>query len=304
MIDFKPNMEYYIKVSQIHTIYVAIYGNMKGEDVIILHGGPGGSCMDVKEYLSYHDNNKYKIIIFDQRGCGKSSPSCELQENTTWDIIEDIETIRKTLKINKWHVFGGSWGSTLSMIYSIKHTNRVKTLVLRGIFFGTQHELDWMFKNGINRILPEKWSEFIKFVPKNKQDNVIEYFYQVFKSNKPVLINEGVNKLYDFLNIEFINKKKKSEKTIREISYLLCHYFYNNCFLEDNWILNNINKIENIPTHIINGRYDLITPVESAYILHSKLPNASYKIITYAGHSAKDLRKEILEITNRIVDEN
>ena len=110
------------------------------------------------------------------------------------------------------------------------------------------------------------------------------------------MINEGVNKLYDFLNIEFINKKKESEKTIREISYLLCHYFYYNCFLEDNWILNNIKKIENIPTHIINGRYDLITPVESAYILHSKLPNASYKIITYAGHSAKDLRNEILVI--------
>jgi len=299
----KPYNEFYINVSKIHTIFVEESGNENGIPVIFLHGGPGGGSEPI--YRQYFNPKKWRIIIFDQRGCGKSVPHAELNENTTWDLVHDIEIIRKYLKINKWVVFGGSWGSTLSLTYAIIHPKRCLSLVLRGIFLLRKFEIDWFYQEGCSYIYPDKWKDYKKIIPNNEQNDFVKAYYKRLTSkNKSTRLKAakawsqweaGTSKLFpDMKSLHHFENPSVAEAFAR----IECHYFINNGFFDsDNWILENVNKIKHIPGIIIQGRYDVVCPMRSAWDLHKKLKKLNFKIIDDSGHSMleKGIQKELIK---------
>ncbi|VVU95299.1 alpha/beta hydrolase fold [seawater metagenome] len=286
----KPYAEIKLKVSEIHILYVALYGNPKGEPVLILHGGAGHSISNNKDMLNYHDVNKYRIIAFDQRGCGKSLPNKELRENTTWNTINDIDFIRRELNINKFHVFGGSWGSTLALIYAITYPANIKSLVLRGIFLAKTKDIEFLLKNDIDKYISKK----NLYHPLNFLNSQID--------NKEFLI-ELSSDLDKRQSAKFITKPHPNNDVIVEEMTIMSHFLYNKCFLEDNWILNNVEKLNkiNVPIFIIHGELDNICDINQAEDLSEKLPNAKFLKIKNAGHDAKDVKKELIDATNSII---
>ncbi len=306
-----PNIEPFntfdLPVSDLHTIYVEESGNKNGKPVIFLHGGPGGG-VDPK-YRRYFDPKKWRIIMFDQRGCGKSTPFAELEENTTWDLVSDIEKIRKHLSIDKWVVFGGSWGSTLSLAYSQTHPGSCKGLILRGIFLVRKKELDWFYQEGANNVFPDRWESFLEPIPVEKRDNLMQAYYEVLtgedyskkiEAAKAWSTWEGstVRLLQDENFISDFSDDKFAEAFAR----IECHYFMNNCWFDsDNYLIENMHKIRDIPGVIIHGRYDIICPVIQAWDLHKAWPEADLHIIPDAGHSIFEdgIKNKILEYTDR-----
>ena len=306
-----PNIEpfntFNLSVSDLHTIYVEESGNKNGKPVIFLHGGPGGG-VDPK-YRRYFDPKKWRIIMFDQRGCGKSTPFAELEENTTWDLVGDIEKIRKHLSIDKWVVFGGSWGSTLSLAYSQTHPGSCKGLILRGIFLVRKKELDWFYQEGANNVFPDRWESFLEPIPVEKRDNLMQAYYEVLtgedyskkiEAAKAWSTWEGstVRLLQDENFISDFSDDKFAEAFAR----IECHYFMNNCWFDsDNYLIENMHKIRDIPGVIIHGRYDIICPVIQAWDLHKAWPEADLHIIPDAGHSIFEdgIKNKILEYTDR-----
>ena len=306
-----PNIEPFntfdLPVSDLHTIYVEESGNKNGKPVIFLHGGPGGG-VDPK-YRRYFDPKKWRIIMFDQRGCGKSTPFAELEENTTWDLVSDIEKIRKHLSIDKWVVFGGSWGSTLSLAYSQTHPGSCKGLILRGIFLVRKKELDWFYQEGANNVFPDRWESFFEPIPVEKRDNLMQAYYEILtgedyskkiEAAKAWSTWEGstVRLLQDENFISDFSDDKFAEAFAR----IECHYFMNNCWFDsDNYLIENMHKIRDIPGVIIHGRYDIICPVIQAWDLHKAWPEADLHIIPDAGHSIFEdgIKNKILEYTDR-----
>ena len=306
-----PNIEpfntFNLPVSDLHTIYVEESGNKNGKPVIFLHGGPGGG-VDPK-YRRYFDPKKWRIIMFDQRGCGKSTPFAELEENTTWDLVSDIEKIRKHLSIDKWVVFGGSWGSTLSLAYSQTHPDSCKGLILRGIFLVRKKELDWFYQEGANNIFPDRWESFLEPIPVEKRDNLMQAYYEILtgedhskkiEAAKAWSTWEGstVRLLQDENFISDFSDDKFAEAFAR----IECHYFMNNCWFDsDNHLIENMHKIRHIPGVMIHGRYDIICPVIQAWDLYKVWPEADLHIIPDAGHSIFEdgIKNKILEYTDR-----
>jgi len=306
-----PNIEpfntFSLPVSDLHTIYVEESGNKNGKPVIFLHGGPGGG-VDPK-YRRYFDPEKWRIIMFDQRGCGKSTPFAELEENTTWDLVSDIEKIRNHLSIDKWVVFGGSWGSTLSLAYSQTHPDSCKGLILRGIFLVRKKELDWFYQEGASNIFPDRWESFLEPIPVEKRDNLMQAYYEVLTGEdhskkieaakawstwegSTVKLLEDENFISDFSDDKFAEAFARIE----------CHYFMNNCWFDsDNHLIENMHKIKHIPGVIIHGRYDIVCPVIQAWDLHKAWPEADLHIIPDAGHSIFEdgIKNKILEYTDR-----
>ena len=301
----KPFNEFYINVSKIHTIFVEESGNPNGKPVIFLHGGPGGGIEPI--YRQYFNPNKWRIIIFDQRGCGKSLPHAELKENTTWDLVNDIELIRQYLNIQSWVVFGGSWGSTLSLSYAIKYPNQCKGLILRGIFMLRKIEIDWFYQGGCSYIYPEEWEKYIQVIPiKERKDLVKAYYKKLTSKNKKDRIEAAKAwSTWEARTSKLIQKKASlhhfdDEKVAEAFARIECHYFINKGFFkEDGWILNNINKIKNIPNIIIQGRYDMVCPMRSAWDLHQKWKNSNLIIVPDAGHSMLEdgIQKELIKYT-------
>ena len=306
-----PNIEpfntFNLPVSDLHTIYVEESGNKNGKPVIFLHGGPGGG-VDPK-YRRYFDPEKWRIIMFDQRGCGKSTPFAELEENTTWDLVSDIEKIRNHLFIDKWVVFGGRWGSTLSLAYSQTHPDSCKGLILRGIFLVRKKELDWFYQEGANNIFPDRWESFLEPIPVEKRDNLMQAYYEILtgedhskkiEAAKAWSTWEGstVRLLQDENFISDFSDDKFAEAFAR----IECHYFMNNCWFDsDNHLIENMHKIRHIPGVIIHGRYDIICPVIQAWDLYKVWPEADLHIIPDAGHSIFEdgIKNKILEYTDR-----
>ncbi|GIS42773.1 MAG: prolyl aminopeptidase [Candidatus Neomarinimicrobiota bacterium] len=306
-----PNIEpfntFSLPVSDLHTIYVEESGNKNGKPVIFLHGGPGGG-VDPK-YRRYFDPEKWRIIMFDQRGCGKSTPFAELEENTTWDLVSDIEKIRNHLSIDKWVVFGGSWGSTLSLAYSQTHPDSCKGLILRGIFLVRKKELDWFYQEGASNIFPDRWESFLEPIPVEKRDNLMQAYYEILTGEdhskkieaakawstwegSTVKLLEDENFISDFSDDKFAEAFARIE----------CHYFMNNCWFDsDNHLIENMHKIKHIPGVIIHGRYDIVCPVIQAWDLHKAWPEADLHIIPDAGHSIFEdgIKNKILEYTDR-----
>ena len=307
--EIEPSEEGMLKVSSLHSIYWERCGNPKGPPMLIIHGGPGGGSSPA--YRRYFDPNIFNIIQFDQRGCGRSTPHSELKENSTNHLIEDIEKLRQTLKLESWHVFGGSWGSTLSLIYAIKHSEKVLSLTLRGIFLCRRNELSWFYQKGASEIFPEEFDLYQSLIPKDERGNLIKAFYERLTSKD---ISERAKAAYAWTRWEMSTsnlipkeisiKKAANDDFSDSFARIECHYFINNIFLEDNYILKNISKIKNIPVSIVQGRYDIVCPMRSAWDLKKSLPSSKLYVIGNAGHSMKEfgITNKLIELTNDLAN--
>ena len=305
--EIEPSEKGFLEVSSIHNIYWERSGNPNGKKILIIHGGPGGGSQP--RYRRYFNPEKFDIIQFDQRGCGLSKPFSELKENTTIDLINDIEKLRERLKIDKWHLFGGSWGSTLSLIYAIENPSRVLSLTLRGIFLCRSFELSWFYQYGASEIFPDEYEKYISVIPETSRNNLIKAFYEYLTSENIEFRKKASMAWTRWeLSTSHLYKKEITMNPDSENSFsdafarIECHYFINNIFLDDNFILDNINKIELIPTTIIQGRYDVVCPVRSAWDLHKNLKNSKLIIVPDSGHSMSErgITKELIKATNNL----
>lgn len=310
MRDFYPEIEPFnsglLKVSDLHTVYYEEAGNPHGKPVIFVHGGPGGGIDS--SYRRFFDPKVWRIVLFDQRGCGKSTPAFELEENTTWDLVADMEKIRSHLKINEWTVFGGSWGSTLALTYAITHTEKVQGLILRGIFLLREKEIKWFYQEGASFIFPDAWAKYLEPIAENERHNLVNAYYQHLTSDDPKTRTDAArawsvwegstSKLH--MDPDFI-ERFQGDTFALAFARIECHYFTNKGFYEeDGWILKNVNKIRHIPTWIVQGRYDVVCPATSAYELHTKWPESKLFIIPDAGHSASEpgIKSKLIEATD------
>lgn len=291
--DIKPYKTHQIKVDERHILYVEESGDPDGIPVLFVHGGPGAGCENY--HRCFFDPNVYRIILFDQRGSGRSTPHAELEGNTTQALVADMEIIREQLDINRWVLFGGSWGSTLSLVYAETHNDRVMGLIVRGIFLTRQKEIDWFYQEGASRIFPDYWQDFIKPIPENERDNLLKAYYKRLTGENEIAQMQAAKAWSIWEGRTATLKSNKnvidhfgSAHTALSLARIECHYFMNDSFLEDNQILNNVDKLQNIPGVIVQGRYDLICPLESAWTLHQHWLNSELKIIVDAGHSATE----------------
>ena len=296
--DLYPEIEPYkhemLKVSDIHEIYLEECGNPAGKPVVFVHGGPGGGAR--RDDRRFFDPNKYRIVLFDQRGCGRSTPHASLEDNTTWDLVADMEKIRAHLNIETWQVFGGSWGSTLALSYAIKHPAQVSELVLRGIFMLRRKELLWFYQEGCSRLFPDVWQEFLKPIPLvERADLISAYHRRLTSQNETVRLEaarawsiwEGsTSKLVPDSNfIEHFSDAQFAAAFAR----IECHYFVHGGFFpSENWIIENVEAIRHIPGTIVQGRYDVVCPAESAFELAQAWPEADLHMVCSAGHNAQE----------------
>ncbi len=281
-----------VEVGDGHKIYAEQCGNPKGIPVVVLHGGPGGGCSPAMR--RYFDPDVYRVILFDQRGCGRSRPHASVKNNTTWHLVDDIERLRELFDIEDWIVFGGSWGATLALIYAQSHPDRVLHLVLRGVFLATQAELDWFYGGGAARFWPDVWKRFLSPIPEAEHGDLIAaYHTRLFSGDLMVETRcarawaAWENALASF-HSGGVTGESPGEYA-RAFARLENHYFMNSAFLpEDGHILKNMGTIAHIPGTIVQGRYDMICPPESAYRLSSLWPQAQLKLIAKAGHALSE----------------
>jgi len=292
--EIEPNKEYVLTCGDIHNIYVEESGNPNGQPIIFLHGGPGGGCG--AKQRRFFDPNHYRIILFDQRGCGKSKPLGETKENTTKDLVSDIEKIRKHLNIEKWILFGGSWGSSLALAYGIKYPEYLIGLILRGVFLSRKKELDWFLKD-VNQFFPEYHELLLNHKDNINRDNLVkEYTNLIFGSNFDIAKKAAVAwnrfegsilKLLPTSNVNDSNEEINYEFELARAKVQL-HYINNLCFIDGNDILNKVEVLKGIPVEIVQGRYDMVCPPKTAYDLKQRLPHSELVIINDAGHSASE----------------
>jgi proline iminopeptidase len=301
---FKQGM---LKVSPLHNLYYEQCGNPNGLPVVFLHGGPGGGL--VANYRRYFDPEAYHIVLFDQRGSGQSIPHASLEENTTWHLVADIERLREHLGIEKWMVFGGSWGSTLALAYAQTHPEHVSTMVLRGIFLCRPREIDWFYQYGASAIFPDVWEEFLRVIPEQERGDMLEAYYRRLTSEDEAVrleaarswsIWEGsTSKLIPDQGL--IDTFSDPHKAL-SLARIEAHYFRNNSFFEtDNYLIENVGRIRHIPCVIVQGRYDVVCPAENAWELHRAWPEAELIIVPDAGHSITEpgIIGALVEATDR-----
>jgi proline iminopeptidase len=303
----KPFREGDLQVSELHTIHYEECGNPKGKPLVFLHGGPGGGIDPV--YRRYFDPRKWRIVMFDQRGCGKSRPFAELRENTTWDLVGDIEQLRSHLGIDRWVVFGGSWGSTLALTYAQTHSKRVVALTLRGIFLLRRSELLWFYQDGASRIFPEAFDDYLEPIPEHERGDMMKaYHKRLTSSNRKVRrkaakawsVWEGrTSKLHVDPGLV---KKFGGGRFADAFARIEAHYFVNRGFFDhDDQLLRNAGRLRHIPGVIVQGRYDVVCPATSAWDLHRVWPKAKLVIVPDAGHSMTEpgIRSALIEETDR-----
>ncbi len=275
-----------------HRIYVEQCGNPEGIPVIVLHGGPGGGCSPAMR--RYFNPSHYRVVLLDQRGCGRSRPHASVENNTTWDLVQDIERIRNVLSIDRWAIFGGSWGATLALIYGISHPERAAHLILRGVFLMTQRELDWFYRGGAGMFWPDVWSGFTTIVPDDEQDDLIGAYNRRLFSGDLKLENRFARAWASWENtLASIGNDGPSGESpteyARAFARLENHYFSHGGFLEhDGWILDNVKSITKVPGTIVQGRYDMICPPTSAYELNARWPGSRLVIVPRAGHALSE----------------
>ncbi len=277
-----------LAVSGIHRLYFEEVGNPAGIPVVFLHGGPGVGAQPV--YRTYFNPERFHAVIFSQRGAPKSHPLGELEENDTWTVMEDIEKLREYLGIDRWFVFGGSWGSTLALTYAIHHPERAAGLVMRGIFLGAQSELDWLYKDGASRIYPDEWEAFINPIPVEEQDDLVNAYYRRLTSPDHEIRLKYARRwcAWEDSIIRLIPRPPKEDEDENIIAFarIECHYMVKRLFFpSDTYLLDNISRISNLPMWIAQGRYDVICPAVTAYKLSRTVSNCVLNIIPAAGHS-------------------
>jgi proline iminopeptidase len=290
-----------------HRIYFEESGNPDGKPVIFLHGGPGGGAMPV--YRRLFDPSAYRIVLFDQRGCGRSTPHASLEHNTTWHLVADMERIRETLDIERWQVFGGSWGSTLALAYAETHPDRVIDLVLRGIFLLRRQELDWYYGGGAAAVFPDEWEKFCAPIPEAERGDMIAAYYSRLTGDDGKARLEAARawSMWEGATVSLLPNPGRvagfgAERFAEAFARIECHYFINGGFFEcDGWLLENIERIQHIPAVIVQGRYDMATPVTSAWALHRAWPEADFRLVDDAGHAFSEpgIMHELLAATDR-----
>jgi proline iminopeptidase len=276
----------FLNVENDHKIYYEEYGNPDGKPVLFLHGGPGAGFSN--SHKAFFDPKIFRVIFFDQRGSGRSVPYAETDNNNTASLIADIESLRKYLKIDNWYLFGGSWGSTLALLYGIHFPERCLGFILRGIFLGTVDEINW-FLYDIRKFFPEAYKKFISYVPTTHRNNILEWFYQQLRTNNKSQNLKTASVWAEYENscssLEYVERPVSGENALA-IAKIETHYFVNNCFIQDNFIITNIHKIVKIPAVIVQGRHDVICPPYNALKLSSIWDAATIEIVEDAGHSA------------------
>lgn len=284
----------FLRVSELHEIYFEESGNPQGAPAVFLHGGPGGGTE--AKMRRFFDPRRYRIVLFDQRGSGKSRPHASLIDNTTWDLVADIERLREHLGVERWLVFGGSWGSTLALAYAQSHPERVTHLVLRGIFLLRRWELEWFYQNpnGAAALYPDLWEHYIEPIPPEERGDMMGAYYRRLTSQDPAELSRAAKAwaLWEaatsFLRRNSLYTAKLGQDTHSEaFSRIECHYFVNGGFLATpNQLIDNVGRIRHIPAVIVQGRYDIVCPMKSAWELHRAWPEADLHIVADAGHSA------------------
>jgi proline iminopeptidase len=307
--DIEPFRTGRLKVSAGHELYFEESGNPNGKPVVFLHGGPGGGTE--AKHRRYFDPAVYRIVLFDQRGCGKSTPFASLEANTTWDLVSDIETLRAHLGIERWQVFGGSWGSTLALAYAETHPNRVSELVLRGIFLLRREEIRWFYQEGASWMFPDAWEAYRDHIPAGERGDMLHAYYKRLTSNDPA-VQSAAAKVWSVWegrtsclvpNAELIARTAGDEFALA-FARIECHYFVNDGWLAGEKALlapPNVEKLRKIPGVIVQGRYDVVCPAKSAWDLHRAWPEADLKIVGDAGHAASEpgIVDELVRATDR-----
>lgn len=290
----EPYRTGYLDVDSGHRLYWEESGNPKGKPVIFLHGGPG-SGTDAG-HRCYFDPKKYRIVLMDQRGCGKSTPHSNLEANTTWHLVKDIESLREHLFISQWIVFGGSWGSTLSLSYAETHPERVLGLILRGIFLGRPKELRWFYQFGAHHLFPDEWEKYLDPIPPQERNDLLHAYYRRLTSSDEAVRRRAASawSSWEGATLKLIFDPTLFNQFIQDfhadaLARVECHYFVNNCFFKsDNWLIEHVDSIRKIPAVIVQGRYDIVCPMESAWELHKAWPEAELIVIKDAGHAASE----------------
>ena len=292
--DNEPFMFGWLPVGGAHEIYYEECGKRDGKPCVVLHGGPGGAINPTMR--RFFDPSRWRSVLFDQRGCGKSRPNASLEDNTTWALIEDIERLRVHLGIEKWTVFGGSWGSTLALAYAITHPERVDSLVLRGVFLVSQRELRWFYQDGASMMFPDAWARFVEPIPASERgDLMAAYHRRLTHHDRRVQARAAAAwSQWEGDTISIRGPEARPSK-FNEVDFAVafarieCHYFANGGFFpEDDWILKNIRRIQNIPGWIVQGRFDVVTPLESAWKLKSAWPKVDFEVVWDAGHASTE----------------
>jgi proline iminopeptidase len=281
-----------LRVSDVHTIHVEQCGNPNGRPALALHGGPGGGASP--EMRRFFDPNRYRVVMMDQRGCGRSIPHAEIRDNTTWDLVADIERARERLGIDTWLVFGGSWGSTLALAYAAKHPERVSGLVLRGIFLLTKAEIDWFYQSGASNIYPDAFARYVAAIPPEERGDLVSAFHKRLTSpNREIRLNAArawarwEGETISIAGASALPARFNDDRFVEAFARIENHYFINRGFFEhDGWLLQQVARLRHIPCSITHGRYDMCTPLASAWALKQAWPEAQLNIIADAGHSS------------------
>jgi proline iminopeptidase len=288
-----PYQQHKLPVTPPHELYVEECGNPDGIPVVFLHGGPGAGCEEY--HRRFFNPERYRIVLFDQRGAGKSTPHAALQHNTTWDLVADIETIRQQLRIDRWLVFGGSWGATLALAYAQTQPQCVLGLILRGIFLCRPREIDWFYQEGASRIFPDYWEHFVNIIPEAERHTMVAAYYQRLTSRDELIRMQAAKawSVWEGRTATLRGNKHVVDHfghphTALSLARIECHYFMHDSFMQENQLLRDAYKLKDVPGVIIQGRYDMVCPFESAWALSKAWPQAELQIIADAGHSAAE----------------
>jgi proline iminopeptidase len=289
--EIEPSRQFHLPVGDGHELYVEEAGNPAGTPVLVVHGGPGGACSP--RMRRYFDPDKWRIILFDQRGAGCSRPSAGVEHNTTEDLIADMERIRTRLDVDRWVVFGGSWGATLALLYAQSRPEQTLGLILRGAFLCRQRDIGWLFTEGASRIYPDAWQRLIEPIPPSERDDLIGAYYQR-------LIAEPVDNAQDlaarWTGWEGACSTLKPNQSLVSgyqanamvMARLECHYFQHDGFIRENRILEDMHRIRHLPGILVHGRYDMVCPMEQSWLLHQVWPASRLELVDEAGHSATE----------------
>ena len=303
----EPYRSGWLRVSPVHEIYWEECGNPRGKPAVFVHGGPGAGAGESSR--CFFDPGRYRIVVFDQRGSGRSRPHASLEDNTTWHLVADMERLRRFLGIERWLVFGGSWGSTLALAYAQKHPSRVTELVLRGIFMLRKWEIDWFYQEGAGALFPDRWEDYVAPIPRRERGDLVGAYYRRLTSpNRATRLRAArawsiweAATSYLQTNEANIRQWGRDEFAVA-VARIECHYFVNKGFMRrEDQLLRGVSRIRHIPTVIVQGRYDVVCPIRTAWDLHRRWPEADFRIVPDAGHSALEpgIAHELVSATDR-----
>lgn len=303
--EIRPYRTDHLRVDEIHTLYIEEVGNPDGMPALFLHGGPGAGCESY--HRRFFNPDLYRVILFDQRGAGQSTPHADLRNNTTWDLVADIERIREHLGVERWLVFGGSWGSTLALAYAETHPQRVRAMVLRGIFLCRPHEIAWFYQQGTSRLFPDYWQDFVSPIDPAERGDMLGAYHRLLTSDDELrrLAAAKAWSVWEKRTATLLPDRRVAAHFAQphvalSMARIECHFFVNDAFLRPNQLLEDAGRLEGIAGLIVHGRYDAICPLENAWELHQAWSGSELSIVADAGHSAAEagIRRRLVEATD------